>query len=581
MPKRKRKQRGRRFGREKLRILASSISTENTREASGDDIAKTRAQSVKMRPSKPSRFLKVVSLSAWFLVSQFKKINKSFAVLIILSIVCAAVFFYLKQALPVKIKSSLTGVKEIELKFSDYQSQGYSPVCGCFREQRPENWRGLAFAARHLIIDRKGNEAKTAYMITVAAPKPITWTSPGERFSADLYFISLPKGENFVAQNILEDKLPPSYRILEKKQYDPKRYFIMFSDQALNINLLGDKPLGAWVPSDGAKVRIAYSRGMFPSSKTSAEITEEYSLQDTGSPLQEIIGIPLGDFLGPKIILWSGDANLAVMVGKDIVSPPASIDQNQVVAALVAHPPFSLRVACIPETSDVVSMYKEILHSKSVQGSDVDYLDAIRQPTQGSGSVTVVIPDIEQGANEFASIYARMKENDVVRIPNIPGDFIMKDHDTGRELGKFKNLKWMEFRYPPIPPNPGFNVFGSFSSINFHEVKGQILVGSRLFNIDAPSKLELHDISSLEVEGGVIQVPIKWDTKSSVADIQFQATANATLNDEPLVNRFDSYKQNLEYVLLISAILSAIAAVVPIIFARRLTISHRDSKATQ
>lgn len=542
-------------------------------ETTSDNDVQTK---LKLRTTRPSviRGESTKTLMSYLQSLLLKRFGR-ILLLAVISIICIAAFMYLRQSTSVTIKSSLTDVKDIELKFSDYQSQGYSPVCGCFGEQRPENWRGISFATRHLTIERTGRLPTTAYMLTVAAPRQITWSSPGERFSADLYFISLPSREVFVPKNILENSTPATYQILEKRHFDPRRYFMIFSEEALNVDLLGDKPLGAWVPSDAAKVKIAYSRGMFPSSKTSATISEDYSIQETGSPLQEIVGVPLGDFLGPKIVVWSNDDKLNIMAGKDIINPPAPLKNSQIVTALVAHPPFSLRIACIPEDADVVSIYRQVLASKPVQHSDVDYLQMVRHPEDEQGVVNILIPDIEEGAAQFAAVYKKMKENDIVRVPNVPGDFIVKDYDTGKEIGKYKTVPWMEFRYPPIPPNPGFNVFGSFSAINFRDIKGHILVGSRVHEINVPSDLELRDINSLEIDGGVIKVPIRWDSKGSLVDIQLQATAQARLNGEPLTSRFDAYRQYFEYVLLISAILSAVGAVFQTLIARRIWIPKK------
>ncbi|HYP01060.1 MAG TPA: hypothetical protein VER76_12780, partial [Pyrinomonadaceae bacterium] len=163
----------------------------------------------------------------------------------------------------------------------------------------------------------------------------------------------------------------------------------------------------------------------------------------------------------------------------------------------------------------------------------------------------------------------KMKENDLIKIPHVHGDFIGMDYDTGKEISRFNELGWMEFRYPPIPPNSGFNIFGSFRSLVFNQVQGHLVMGSRTLDINVPSDLELQDINSLHVDGGVIQVPIRWDAKENVANIHLQATARTTLNGEPLGRGFDMYRQQVEYVLLFSSILSAIGAVIQIVYARR------------
>jgi hypothetical protein len=462
----------------------------------------------------------------------------------------------------------LTDVREVDFEFKNFQSEGFSPVCGCDKEQRPEDWRGITFAARHVNLRRQGRLPLTAYMITVAAPKKITWSSPGERFNVDLYFLSIPKNEPFIASGLNTN---PSYRIIEKKHFKPQRLFMVFSEQSLDVDLLGDKPLGAWIPGDSSKVKIGSSKGMFPSAKPVGSIREDYDIRFSESELQEIVGIPMGDFLGPNIVLSSLDPKASIMVGKEMFSVPEVGDQNRVVTALVANPPFALRVACLPEDVDAVPTYTSLINEPDVKAAKEDYVPAVRHPEDESGSVHVSIPDVLDGEGEFNQIYHRMKENDIVRIPNVPGDFILVDAETGKKMSTFNNLKWMEFRYPPIPPNPGFNVFGSFKSMTFNDVKGKLLLGSRGIDIGAPSDLALREISLLRVEGGVIQVPLSWDLKGNTANIQLRATAHASLNGTPLANSFDSYKDRLEYIVGLSAIVSAVAAIVQLLLARKAT----------
>lgn len=486
----------------------------------------------------------------------------------IISVACLLGFLYLKQNNPVTIRSSLTEVKEIILNFKGYQSQGYSPVCGCYEIENPEDWRGITFATRHLKIERKGLYPITAYMVIASMPDKITWKSEGFRFKANLYFISIPKYELFKPELVLSNKLPSSYRIIDKKDFEPKRYFMIFSDKEMNVNLLGDKPLVGWIPSNNSKVKIEYLKDMFPSSKVKAKISENYEVKTTKSPLQKVVGMPMADFLGQNTVLWSDDAALKIMVGKEMIEVPSVDEQNRIITVLVTNPPFSTRVALIPEESDAALTYKEILVEE--KNLEPDYLPILSYPPDESGTVEVSISDVETTAEEFSKVYSKMKENDIITIPKVYGDFIARDIETGEVLhGKAKKFYEMDFRYPPIPPNPGFNIFGSFSSISFNQAKGQFSIGSQQIDIDLPSNLELQDIKSLKVDDNVMQVPIKWMTSENKAEIKLQATAQAYLNGNPLGKGFDVYKQYIEYALIFCSIASFIAAILQVILAQR------------
>jgi hypothetical protein len=243
------------------------------------------------------------------------------------------------------------------------------------------------------------------------------------------------------------------------------------------------------------------------------------------------VGVPLGDFLGPDIVLWSEDDDVAILAGKRIIlaSPPGN--EGKKITVLVPKPPFSIRVACLPLSEEAVDLYNEV--TKDEKDTEEDYLSGMMIQEEDSGTVHVSIGDVQGHAQEFSDVYNRMKQNDIVTIYNIHGDFIAvrSNEDPGV---KVKLLPAMKFRYPPIPPNPGFNIFGSFNNIKFNSATGSVLLGSQPLDIKVPSTFELQDITALSVKGGVI--PIQWSTAKDDTNIQLRATARVFLNGEPVVS---------------------------------------------
>ncbi len=121
------------------------------------------------------------------------------------------------------------------------------------------------------------------------------------------------------------------------------------------------------------------------------------------------------------------------------------------------------------------------------------------------------------------------------------------------------------FRYPPIPPNRGFNIFGPISDLQFSKAMGSLALGSRNIDIKVPSRLAFREITNLDLDKKtVFEVPIQLDTASEKAAIRLTANSQAFLNDEPLNRKMDKYQLNnllFPFVTLLVAILSLLVAV--------------------
>lgn len=122
----------------------------------------------------------------------------------------------------------------------------------------------------------------------------------------------------------------------------------------------------------------------------------------------------------------------------------------------------------------------------------------------------------------------------------------------------------MDFRYPPIPPNRGFNIFGPIRRMEFSRAVGSLALGSRHIDIKVPSLLDFRDIQSLDIEKGVFTVPIQLKTSEETAKIQLKATSQTFLNDEPLNRRLDEYKMSNIQLPLISATISFLSLLVAV-----------------
>jgi hypothetical protein len=126
------------------------------------------------------------------------------------------------------------------------------------------------------------------------------------------------------------------------------------------------------------------------------------------------------------------------------------------------------------------------------------------------GEVTLTAMDDEQDRAALHTIYEQMRNNDRVWVENIPAMYV---DDTDRVL----NTVSMQFRYPPMPPEEGFNVFGDISHLEIQSALGNLDADGQEFEMKTSSKLALDGMTRPSFKRGVLSVPIK----TNAADVEF------------------------------------------------------------
>ena len=125
--------------------------------------------------------------------------------------------------------------------------------------------------------------------------------------------------------------------------------FQLMTHQAVHIAMLGPVPVGAWIPFPGSQVTLSDEPSQFPQDPSIPSITERYPATigyDNGNgPNGQTV--PLGDFLGPNIVLWSGDP-VAQMPETPLKAPT---HPGVITALMISNSTFSLRVAAVPLTN--------------------------------------------------------------------------------------------------------------------------------------------------------------------------------------------------------------------------------------
>lgn len=495
------------------------------------------------------------------LIFPFRRKNLFTSSAAIICLISFAGFFYLRQSRPIEIRAELTGLGDIEFTYSGKQNAGISPLCGCYAEQPSEAWRGITFPARYVQIQREGSKPLTGYMMTAAEPGSTQWWGSTFQLQGSVYRFAIPETEDFDPRVLLNDKFPESYRVISTRKYDQTKYFMLISSKGLNVALMGNTALGSWIPTDASQVRVEYRKeGMHLSARNIAVIEERYRNTEVNVETGTVPeGVPLGDFLGPDVIFWSEDPAAVLVANEDIIEltePPQK--HEKVIQAIITQPSFSVRLGVDPMEQDLVdSFVRDLKDYNSLPNQEREKGSSVGAMVIGQlddGKVTVSIIDPEKQSEEFDAVYGLMKENDVVQR--------RVNFDAMLDGKPFKKSYMMDFRYPPIPPNRGFNIFGPISSIKFSKALGTLALGSRDIEIKVPSMLDFREIQSLDVDKGVFAVPIQLNPAEAKAKIQLKATSQTFLNNEPLNRVIDELKMTNFELSLISIIVGVLSLAV-------------------
>jgi hypothetical protein len=470
-------------------------------------------------------------------------------------------YWFITQSVPASFTSKLTQVGDIELGYGERQSGKISPLCGCYDVGEWGNWRGVTFTARNVEIERKGNLPVTGYLIFAPPPTSTMFTPSFFKMNITYYLVELDENETFNPQYLLDGKFPENYKLVKKENSD-EGFVQIFSENKLRVSLLGDKPIGAWIPMERTKVSINYQLRQDISEPTTTVIREKY-LASTEEELGQVwdargfyndrmMAMPLGDFLGPNVIFWNEDEPTSILASSKVIHiREDAISGKKLVKGIVVNPPFAVRVVAIPFDKDAI--LKSEAEAPKRKEKDYSYLGSQGRFDSGEASVKIYTPDNQ--AKEFEEIYESMK-----RKGTTVSDF--KTYYSSEIAGGK-----MEFRYPPIPPNNGFNIFGKINNLKIDSALGNLLIGSRSFNIEAPATVELKDIKNLEIKSSVMEIPIQIGVADTPSKIQLKATSEIYVNDESITRRMDNNKTLIDYVVLIATVLGTVLAVVSAIIA--------------
>lgn len=436
---------------------------------------------------------------------------------------CVAVIVLHTVRLPTSVGGKIRRLGDLVITYTDPQRIGTSPLCGCDtgEESRPDEWRGVTFAARNLLIHRTGGPQLTQYLITPAYPGKMTWNPHAfaRRFKmeCEAFILTIPAEGEFDPAALNAETIPPGYHIERHTVFAGEGYASFITDKEFHVALLGSVPLVAWIPTTNSSVALQYRKGMFASSRSAFSLQEKYLAwqgdfaERTFKEILTEAEYPVADFLGPNIIFWSADEKgvLAVEKGGTFEQKPDE-GRKSVLAFLIKRAPWSARLACIPVDSQWKSEYLYALP---------DLGDALMaRALDAPGEITLSATDDDQDRVNLRRVYEQLRANDRVWVRNIPAMYTTDDNQVVDQIS-------MEFRYPPMPPIEGCNIFGNLSHLEVHSALGRLDAAGQEIDMQTATSVELRDMKDPSFEAGVLKIPVKADA----GDVEFSVKSVSQL----------------------------------------------------
>ena len=470
-------------------------------------------------------------------------------------------YAYLGRPVRVKIGANLASFERLTLTYGGNTKDHFSPLSGSWKEQEAEIWRGVTFATRRLTISRVGSAPLTAYVVTAPTPGHMYFGGPWTALPVSLFgpidpaFDPLQLLEKFKAQVTPDTS---SNALVSSAQY-----VVLVSDKPVHVNLRGETPIGGWIPMGSSALAITPRLSFYPSSANIVDITESYKEIKIGVPRpkdahwlypagkQSNAELPTLDLLGKRILIWTDSPNS--FVWRSGAEPRLTTGGQRAAIGLVVDPVFNARITVIPTTQEAIMRFRGIERSQMLSQPE-DWLGVSE-----AGSISVRVDRTEAELSEFDIMAEQLKVNDKLENVRIAFPLVAKIASTGQDFWTYETYA-TSYRYPPSPPARGFNVFGQMERLQFESATGNVVLGSRVAGIPAPSTLEFRGIESFKAARGLIPVAVRGATEGFDTTLTFSGVSEAWLNGEPMTRIWDRFSWSWGFVAILAGIIQAIGA---------------------
>ena len=458
---------------------------------------------------------------------------------------------------------------------------GISPVCGCLDTELNE-WRGVTFAGREVTLERSGNAPITEWLASGASLNPVELANSETRMTVETF--------GFDGTHLSPAWLKGGFATLRDHVHNvggETRFYAhtlkIMTEGSLHVDMTGPVPVGDWISLPGSAVTLETLEGPFPEEAPPIQLRERYphlmGLQ-TNDKTISAQGYPLGDFLGPEIILWSStefpfetdvfDGPSRSKVGRKLVKALIPADlmriKDRVFVAIIRDSGFSMRLAAIPlQPYELAGLMENLATARTRQ----EQIDGFHWGGGDDGQVTLTVshPLTPEGYAQVRShveatpeIWVRywrdldltpparqpqgLKANEFefdTRGPDGPesgtgshGELFRltaspeAGHDTSYDHGYVR----VQGRYPPLPLNAGFNVFGPMKELRVDSALGALTVGGSHIAIDPARRITLSDLGDFQTPDrqSVVSVPMK--TGPGTAQIEFSAVGTVKVGGQ-------------------------------------------------
>lgn len=442
-----------------------------------------------------------------------------------LVLVVAAATLAREQA--TRVTGRLAGIRELSFVEGTQPDGGVSPVCGC-KEPPLDAWRGITFAARGVRLDRRGGLPWTRWIVSAAEPDAVAPMGELQRLQAVAVRFR-PRGR-FDPHWLLSGDLARHGRVLEKSSFSGAA-FSLFNRHDLRLAMLSSVPLAAWVPYPESKVDLVSQRSEFFAEDLNSRIVEQYPQNIAVHHRRGHHGLwvsrpqvfPLGDFLGPNLVLWTEDPTARIFgTALDHRTQPGVIT-----AVLIGDTNFSTRIAVAPVKLADIAETAVHADEDPVAGREELFLSDVP-----GGKVTLTVEKaLDQ--RQYQALKKRVRAHPITWVPiAAPGQKL----NLGR--GRFGSSSTAhlpgtgreEERYPPLPRYSGLNIFGPLDQVAFKGVHGSLMIADKEVGLGGSADLVLGQVHGLHDQSGHELISAPLSTSRQSADLQFDAVGTASVN---------------------------------------------------
>jgi len=471
----------------------------------------------------------------------------------VLGLILFAVVQWMLQPLSTDVNGHLADVREFSFVEGTQDYGGISPVCGC-KEPDLNSWRGVEFAGRRASVRLHG-AFWSQWLISAAEPSSISLTGGETLVRAKAYRVP---AKGFDPLAFARDPNKHAGHPRSSTEISSPT-FSMLTRGELQVALPGAIPIGAWIPFPKSRVRLTTTRSPFPEAPGRPRLIEHYPPQvgywpdrnDTPQPKEPQV-YPLGDFLGPNLVLWSDDREARVVgtrFGK-------AAGPGTVTAVVISRASFSTRIGVTPVADDFAT------GSEGFSLDDPDGLAEFGFDSSGTGGTVGLTVDQPLTPKDYERVQGLVTEE--------PKKWIVSDlnpeygGNPGDEYGVLE-----EHRFPPLPDHVGFNVFGPLESVRFHDITGDLTVDDEHVDLSGGADLDLNKVEVFRNSNDEELISSPLSTGEETAELDFGARGTVSVNGVAQKTVESEYADPIRALAAILALLGSAAGIYNALMRRR------------